>query len=240
MAETISLVESFVRDGTFHLGCGINADQIVKMNECQKFKNTIQNADIVFADGMSLLLASKLLRKSLPERIGAIDLFEALLPVAVEKRYKIFFLGTKENILKKAVDYYRDRYPGLRISGFNNGYWSSHEEEIVISKINGCTPDILFLGISSPKKEEFIENNRKKFQSISFALGVGGSFDIHAGEYTRAPIWMRKICLEWFWRLLQEPKRMFLRYTTNNLKFLYLLLKDILKSSTYFAVDPSK
>ena len=239
MSETISLVESYVDAGRFHLGCGINADQIVKMNESHEFKDIIHKADIIFADGMSLVVASRLLRKSLPERIGAIDLFEALLPVAAEKQYKIFLLGTKDRILEKAVNYYRLKYPGLKISGYNNGYWSSGEEDTLVSKINNCSPDFLFLGISSPKKENFIEKNRNKFQSVSFALGVGGTFDIHAGEYTRAPIWMQKIGMEWFWRLLQEPKRMFWRYTVNNMKFLYLLMKDMVKSLKRSAANKS-
>lgn len=231
MLELISLVEGFVKDGTFHFACGINADQIVKLNVCPEFKKIIQSADIIFADGMSLVIASKLLRKTLPERIGAIDLFEALLPIAVEKQYKIFLLGTKDEILIRAVNFYQSTYPGIKISGFHNGYWSSNEEDTLINKINMCAPDLLFLGISSPKKEEFIERNRNNLHTVSFALGVGGTFDIHAGEYTRAPIWMQKICMEWFWRLFQEPKRMLWRYIVSNTGFLLLLLKDLIKSN---------
>lgn len=231
MSDTISLVESYVGAGRLHLGCGVNADQIVKINKCPKFKKTIHDADIVFADGMSVYFASKLLRRPLPARIGAIDLFEALLPVAVKKQYKIFLLGTKEEILIKAVDYYHNTYPRLIIAGYHHGYWSDQEEDALVCRIIECSPDFLFLGISSPKKEKFIQKYRKKLHSVSFALGVGGTFDIHAGVYSRAPIWMQNICLEWFWRLIQEPKRMFLRYTLNNLKFTHLLLKGILRLS---------
>jgi N-acetylglucosaminyldiphosphoundecaprenol N-acetyl-beta-D-mannosaminyltransferase len=237
MPEVISLVESYVRNGTFHLGFGINADLAVKMNESREFKDIIHKSDIIFADGMSVVIASRLLRKSLPERIGAIELFEALLPIATEKQFKIFLLGTKDNILEKAVDCYHFKYPGIKISGFHNGYWSPNEEDSIIDKINMCSPDLLFLGISSPKREQFIDKNRSKFKSVSFALGVGGTFDIHAGKFTRAPIWIQKIGLEWFWRLLQEPRRMFWRYTVNNIKFIYLVLKDIMKSTQYHTVD---
>ena len=229
MTEVISMVEDYVKVGEFHSGSGINADQLVKINESPIFKEIMQKSDILFADGMSVILASNLLRTPLPERVGATDVFENLLSLAVEKGYGVFFLGTKDAILERAVNHYRSTYKGLKISGFHNGYWQPHEDDAIVEIINSCSPDLLFLGISSPKKEEFIERNKHKLKSVSFALGVGGAFDIHAGEYARAPVWMQKLFLEWFFRLLQEPKRLFWRYSVNNTKFLYLLSKGILK-----------
>lgn len=238
-SEAISIVESYVDDGTFHLGCGINADQIVKMDESQELRDIVHSADLVFADGMSLIIASKLLKKSLRERFGAIDLYESLLQLAAQRQYKIFLLGTKDDILEKAIEYYHRKYPKLIISGYNNGFWSDDEEEEIVDKINSCSPTFLFLGISSPKKERFIQKFKGKLYSVNFALGVGGTFDIHAGVYSRAPLWMQNICLEWFWRLIQEPQRMFLRYTINNIKFINLLIKDILKPKNIL-INPSK
>ena len=229
MTEVTAMVEDYVKVGSFHSGNGVNADQLVKINESQVFKEIMQKSDILFADGMSLILASKLLGTPLPERIGATDLFENLLSLSVEKGYGVFFLGTTDEILEKSIDHYRSTYKGLKISGFHNGYWQPHEEDSIVEKINACSPDLLFLGISSPKKEEFIEQNKHKLMSVSFSLGVGGAFDIHAGEHDRAPAWMQKLFLEWFYRLLQEPKRLFWRYTVNNTKFLYLLSKGLLK-----------
>ncbi|MFS4491360.1 WecB/TagA/CpsF family glycosyltransferase [Maribacter sp. 2308TA10-17] len=229
MTEVIGMVEDFIKVGEFHSGGGINADQLVKINESPVFKEIMQKSDILFADGMSVIFASNLLRTPLPERVGATDVFENLLNLAVEKNYGVFFLGTKDKILEKAIDHYRTTYKGLKISGYRNGYWKPDEEDDVVEKINSCSPDLLFLGMSSPKKEEFIERNKHQLKSVSFALGVGGAFDIHAGEYARAPVWMQKLFLEWFFRLLQEPRRLFWRYSVNNTKFLYLLSKGILK-----------
>jgi len=232
MTEVISMVEDFVKGGEFRSGCGINADQLVKINESQVFKETMQKSDILFADGMSVILASNLLRTPLPERVGATDVFENLLTLSAEKGYGVFFLGTKDKILNKAINHYRSNYKGLKISGFHNGYWTVDDEDAIVEKINNCSPDLLFLGMSSPKKEEFIERNKHRLKSVSFALGVGGAFDIHAGEYSRAPVWMQKLFLEWFYRLLQEPRRLFWRYSVNNTKFLYLLSKGVLKRMT--------
>lgn len=239
MPEAISIVESYIADGSFHLGCGINADQIVKMNESEELKDIIHGADFVFADGMSIFFASKFLNTPLTERIGAIDLYESLLQVASLKRYKIYLLGTTNDILEKAVDYYHRQYPELIISGYHNGFWSDDEEEKLVDEINRSSPTLLFLGISSPKKERFIQKFRHKLHSVCFALGVGGTFDIHAGVYTRAPKGIQKIGMEWFWRLLQEPQRMFLRYTINNIKFIGLLIKEMLKNKSR-QVAPSK
>lgn len=232
MNEVIGMVEDYVKVGEFHSGSGINADQLVKINESTVFKEIMQKSDILFADGMSVIFASNLLRSPLPERVGATDVFENLLNLSVEKGYGVFFLGTKDQILEKALDHYRSTYKGLKISGYHNGYWQPNEEDAIVELINSCSPDLLFLGMSSPKKEEFIERNKHKLKSVSFALGVGGAFDIHAGEYSRAPVWIQKLYLEWFFRLLQEPKRLFWRYSVNNTKFLYLLSKSILKRMT--------
>jgi len=232
LSEVIDMVENYVKLGKFHSGGGINADQLVKINESKEFHGIMQKSDILFADGMSVIFASNLLRTPLPERVGATDVFENLLSLAVEKGYGVYFLGTTEKILTKAIDHYKSTYRGLKISGYHNGFWQPDQEEAIVEEINSCSPDLLFLGFSSPKKEEFIENNKHKLKSVSFALGVGGAFDIHAGEYNRAPVWMQKLFLEWFYRLLQEPKRLFWRYSVNNTKFLYLLSKGIFKKST--------
>lgn len=229
MSEVIAMVEDYVRVGKFHSGSGINADQLVKINESQTFKGIMQKSDILFADGMSVVVAANLLRTPLPERVGATDVFENLLSLAVEKGYGVFFLGTTDKILAKAIEHYRSTYKGLKISGYHHGYWQPNEDDAIVEKINECSPDLLFLGISSPKKEEFIERSKHKLKSVSFALGVGGAFDIHAGEHARAPVWMQKLFLEWFFRLLQEPRRLFWRYSVNNTKFLFLLSKGIIK-----------
>ena len=232
MSEILAMVEDYIKVGKFHSGSGINADQLVKINENHNFKGIIQKSDILFADGMSVIFAANLLRTPLPERIGATDVFENLLNLAVEKGYGVYFLGTTDKILSKAIEHYKSTYKGLKISGYHHGYWQAGDEDVIIEKINECSPDLLFLGISSPKKEEFIEKNKHKLKSVSFALGVGGAFDIHAGKYARAPVWMQKLFLEWLFRLLQEPKRLFWRYSVNNTKFLYLLSKRLLSKNT--------
>ena len=234
MSEVTAAVEGYVKTECFHSGNGINADQLVKMNESPVFNKIMNKSDILFADGMSIILAAKLLGEPLPERVGATDLFENLLSIAEEKGYGVYFLGTTDEILRKAIDYYRTTYKGLKISGFHHGFWKPGEEDKLVEKINASSPDFLFLGISSPKKEEFIEKHKHKLKSISFSLGVGGAFDIHAGENNRAPVWLQKLFLEWFYRLIQEPRRLFWRYTVNNAKFLYLLTRAVLKRILVF------
>ena len=146
-----------------------------------------------------------------------------------KKEYKIFFLGAKEEIVKKVVQKYSHQYSNNIIAGYRNGYFSTEDEKNIAQQIADSGAQILFVAISSPTKENFLYNHRKTLAKVSFVMGVGGSFDVVSGLVKRAPLWMQNTGLEWLYRLLQEPQRMWKRYLVGNTKFILLVFKEWLK-----------
>lgn len=232
MDSAVARVEQFIASGRMHQGIGVNVDQLVKMKDEPYFKEIVGICDLVTADGTPVVWASKLFGKKLPERVAGIDLFEALLPVAAQKGYKVFLLGTKPEILDKAREVYLERHPGLQIVGHHHGYYDRADEPEIARQIQESGAQLLFIAISSPKKEEFVDRNREALAKVGFVLGVGGSFDIAAGVYDRAPQWMAKAGIEWTYRLWQEPKRMYKRYLVEDSKFLGMLAKQAYYEAT--------
>ncbi|MED5372642.1 MAG: WecB/TagA/CpsF family glycosyltransferase [Myxococcota bacterium] len=232
MDSAVARVEQFIASGRMHQGIGVNVDQLVKMKDEPYFKEIVGICDLVTADGTPVVWASKLFGKKLPERVAGIDLFEALLPVAAQKGYKVFLLGTKPEILEKAREVYLERHPGLQIVGHHHGYYDRADEPEIARQIQESGAQLLFIAISSPKKEEFVDRNREALAKVGFVLGVGGSFDIAAGVYDRAPQWMAKAGIEWTYRLWQEPKRMYKRYLVEDSKFLGMLAKQAYYEAT--------
>ena len=161
------------------------------------------------------------------ERVAGIDLFEELVKLSAAKNYPIFLLGAKENVVNDTKSTLLQKYNNLKIAGIHHGYFWD-DEEIVVEKIKKSGAKLLFVAITSPKKENFI-NKWKDELGVEFVMGVGGSFDVVAGKVKRAPNWMQRSGLEWFFRLAQEPRRMFKRYAITNIKFLFLILNIMIK-----------
>lgn len=208
----------------------INAAKVVNAQKDMELRSAIVNCDIINADGQSIVWASRFLGVGLPERVAGIDLMEALVNMAGKKRYKIFLLGAKEEIVQKVADTYRAQYGAGIIAGYRNGYFTVEEEAEVAAQIAVSGADILFVAITSPKKELFLDEY-KDVINIPFTMGVGGSFDVVAGLTKRAPRWMQRLGMEWFYRLAQEPGRMWKRYLYGNSAFIYLVLKEKMKKA---------
>ncbi|EOH52847.1 WecB/TagA/CpsF family glycosyltransferase [Enterococcus faecium EnGen0263] len=204
----------------------INANKINLMEEDARLKAIINNADFVNADGMSIIWAAKLLHIPIKNRITGVDLFYRLLEISEQKNYRIYFLGATQESLEEMVARLSNDHPTLEIAGYQNGYYS--DEQKVVSDIKNSQPDILFLGFSSPKKEIWIESYKEELQ-IPFIMGVGGSFDIYSGKTKRAPKWIQNIGMEWFYRFIQEPIRMFDRYIIGNARFVQMVIKEKFK-----------
>ena len=226
MDQAVARVEGYLASGEIHQGCGVNVDQLVLMKDQQMFRDIVDKCDLVTADGTPVVWASKLFGKPLPERVAGIDLFYALLPVSARKGYKIFLLGAKEESLQGAKAKYLADHPDLQIVGARNGYFGLEDEREIAQQIHDSGAQMLFIAISSPKKEEFVDRHRDLLKNVGFVLGVGGTFDIDAGLYKRAPNWMAKAGIEWTYRLWQEPKRMYKRYIVQDSKFLGMLAKQ--------------
>lgn len=228
MEETLEAVDGFIRSGRPHQHVVVNVDKIVKASHDPNLRDTINRCSLINADGMPVVWASRMLGKGLKERVAGIDLFESLMQRAAVRGWRVFLLGAREEVVVGVRDLYQRRYPGLQIVGYRNGYWSADQEGEVVAQIKSASADLLFVAISSPKKELFLGEYQASM-NVPFAMGVGGSFDVAVGKVKRAPVWMQKAGLEWFFRFLQEPRRMFKRYFIDDVEFLRLLVKEGLR-----------
>lgn len=230
MEETLQTIEGFIASGLPHQHVVVNVDKLVKASKDDQLRRIINECALINADGMPVVWASRLLGKPLKERVAGVDLFEALIVRAAEKGWRVFFLGAQEDVVLSVKDMYARQYPKLAIAGYRNGYWETDEEDSVVEQIAQAKADLLFVAISSPKKEQFLAKYQARVQ-VPFAMGVGGTFDVVTGKVKRAPMWMQSAGLEWFYRFLQEPRRMFRRYFIDDMAFFGLLLMEALRMS---------
>lgn len=225
MKETLEEIEKIIENRKLTQHVVINAGKVVLMNKDYKLKKIVSECPIINADGQSIVWASKFLGKPLPERVAGIDLMEELIKLSAQKGYGIYFFGAKEDIVKDVMMHYKNLYHNLKICGYRNGYFSKEDVPNIVSDMKKSNADILFVAFSSPNKEYWLSENINDI-NIPFCMGVGGSFDVVAGKTTRAPKWMQDIGLEWFYRFIQEPKRMWKRYLVGNSTFIWLTLKE--------------
>lgn len=226
MNETLQIVDNTIAEGKQLHHVVVNAGKIVAMQKDLQLRQSVNESDLINADGQAVVWASKVLGKPLKERVAGIDLMVNLVQMAHDKNYKIFFFGAQEEVVRKVVDTYTDQYSPNIIAGYRNGYFKKEEEQSIAQEIAASGANILFVAISSPTKENFLYENKALLQKVNFVMGVGGSFDVVAGKVQRAPLWMQKAGLEWFYRFAQEPKRMWKRYLVGNSKFIGLVVKE--------------
>ena len=223
MDQTVARVVQQVTDKKRMVHCVVNVAKIVAAQKDEALRQHINQSDLVNIDGMGVVWGGRFLGLDIPERVAGIDLCHTLLAAAAEKGFKVFLLGATDEVLAAVVCRYQALYPTLKIVGTHHGYFKGQEKQVV-AEINQQQPDMLFVAMSSPLKEQFIAKYAKAL-TPHFIMGVGGSFDVFAGKVKRAPQWMQRLGLEWLFRLLQEPKRMLGRYCRSNLVFLVMLIK---------------
>jgi N-acetylglucosaminyldiphosphoundecaprenol N-acetyl-beta-D-mannosaminyltransferase len=225
MGEVVArCVEAVEGDQRLTIGV-VNAAKVVNMRVDAVLRQAVLDSDLVLADGQSVVWAARLLGHRLPERVAGIDLFTELMAEGARRGYRAYFLGATPEVLARVTDEVRLRHPGLGIAGARDGYFAAEEAAEVAAEIAASGADLLFLGITSPKKEIFIrewgEASRAKI-----IHGVGGSFDVLAGQIRRAPPRWQRLGLEWLYRMLQEPLRLGPRYVRTNGRFLLLVARE--------------
>lgn len=228
MEETLHTIEKFIQSGRPHQHVVVNVDKLVKASRDVELRRIINECPLINVDGMPVVWASRLLGKPLKERVAGVDLFESLMKRSAEKSWRVYLLGAREEVVLGVKQIYMRRYPGLTVAGYRNGYWKPEEEAEVVEQIKAAQADLLFVAISSPMKEHFLGRYQAEMK-IPFAMGVGGTFDVAVGKVKRAPVWMQGAGLEWFYRFLQEPRRMFKRYFVDDMFFFWLLLKEYVR-----------
>ncbi|MFL4479382.1 WecB/TagA/CpsF family glycosyltransferase [Paeniglutamicibacter sp. ORCA_105] len=218
--EAIRLIET--RQSAQHVV--VNAAKLVAAVADDDLRAIIDGCSIVNADGQAVVWASRLLGCPLPERVTGIDFMNRLVDVAAQRGYGIFLLGAEPDVLAAVEEEFVRR--GASVVGRADGFWRRHlTDKELVNEIAQLQPDILFVALPSPMKENFLAENLRQIPT-GLCVGVGGSFDVIAGRTQRAPAWMQRSGIEWFFRLVQEPRRMFKRYLVGNTKFIYYVLRE--------------
>ncbi len=232
MDETLALVQEAIENKSQIHHVVVNAGKIVQMQKDNALRESVSGSDIINADGQAVVWASKILKKPLKERVAGIDLMKNLVTLAAEKNYKIYLFGAKEEVVKTVAEQYSEKYGKSILAGYRNGYFKREDEEQIAQDIAASGAQMLFVAISSPIKENFLFKYKEILKDVNLIMGVGGSFDVEAGITKRAPEWMQNAGLEWFYRFLQEPKRMWKRYLVGNTKFISLVIQEKFRKHT--------
>ena len=225
MAETIARIDSLISAGGVHQHVAVNVDKVVKAQRDPGLRSIINGSDVVSVDGQPVVWASRLLGRPLPERVTGIDLMERLIAHAAVAGHRLYFLGARDDVLERVVARVRLDHPGAIVAGARNGYWPPESDHLVATEVASASPDVLFLALPSPAKERFLDRWKGEM-GARFVMGVGGSFDVYAGAIPRAPRVLQRFGLEWLYRLIQEPRRMWRRYLVDDLRFLPILLDE--------------
>lgn len=226
-SEVLAEIERLVKQGGSHYMAVVNASKMVMANRDELLRRIIAKADLVTADGMSVVWASRLAGRSIRERVTGIDMFEKLVARAAESDWSVYFLGAQEYSIQRLVETFTSRHADLKIAGYRNGYFTASEEGEIASAIKQSGADLLFVAMGSPAQEQWISSHLER-TGVKFALGVGGSFDHIAGLVPRAPLWMQRTGFEWLHRLWREPRRLWRRYLIGNASFIWLVAKQLL------------
>lgn len=231
MGQTVAATDALIKDGRFAHLIGVNADKLLQMRDDAEMDACVRRCEVVNADGASMVMAANKLGVSLPERVAGIDLMWELCALAEREGHRVYLLGAKVEVVQKTASVLAGKYPGMTICGYRDGYFGDDEFDAIVAQVEEAKPDIVFVGITSPKKERLIERFRELGAKGAF-VGVGGSFDVVSGNIPRAPMWMQRANLEWLFRMVQEPKRLVKRYVVGNTRFYLLLRKEAKRSKS--------
>jgi N-acetylglucosaminyldiphosphoundecaprenol N-acetyl-beta-D-mannosaminyltransferase len=203
----------------------VNAAKLVNMQRDPRLRDDVLSSDLILADGMSVVWASRFLGRPLPQRVAGIDLMLGMLRRGVDRGYRVYCLGATAEVLGRVLAHLTETYPGVKVVGHRDGYFSGEEEEQVAAAIRDSKADILFVAMTSPKKENFLARWGESLD-VPVCHGVGGSFDVLAGKVRRAPAVWQRLGLEWLYRVLQEPRRLWKRYLVTNALFCRLVYAE--------------
>lgn len=224
MPQTLERIDQLISSDGFAQHVAINAAKIVAMRDDPQLRQIINRCELVSADGQSIVWASQVLGDPLPTRVAGIDLMQELLKRAEARGYRVAIVGATPQTLERARAVIRARHPDLQLVHCRHGYFTEEEGAEVAATVRQARPHILFVAISSPKKEYWLARYGRDI-GVPFVMGVGGSIDVIAGVTRRAPRVFQALGLEWLYRLIQEPGRLWRRYLIGNPRFLSLVAR---------------
>lgn len=213
-------------DGRSRIIVTLNAALLAAMRDDPDLKSACLDGDMIVADGLPVVWVSRLVGRPLPERVAGVDMMANLLEEGAKRNLSVYLLGAREEVVSTLVEQCKAELPGLRIAGYRNGYFGPEDHSEIIGDIRESNADILFVGMPSPFKETWLYQHRDAL-GARLLIGVGGSFDVLSGFVPRAPHWMQRIGMEWSWRLIREPRRMWKRYLVTNSQFVAMTAKEM-------------
>jgi N-acetylglucosaminyldiphosphoundecaprenol N-acetyl-beta-D-mannosaminyltransferase len=228
MDQTIAMAVKAMETKTRCQHVALNVAKLVNAQSDAELDRDVRDSDIVGIDGMGIVYALKLLGHKVPERVAGVDLFEALMGVCAAGGFRPYLLGATQDVLDRTVAELQRRHPTLQFAGTRNGYFKPEEDAAVAAEIRASGADCLFIAMPTPRKERFMRAYRDAM-AVPFLMGVGGTFDVIAGHVQRAPAAWQRSGMEWAYRLVQEPRRMFWRYARTNALFARMLLPALLR-----------
>lgn len=207
----------------------LNADCLYRAQRDKAYRDLLNTSDLILPDGIGLKLVTACFSGRMKANCNGSDFSPVFIKKLAEEGRRIYFLGAKDGVAARAAEALRRRIPGVQIVGTRSGYFGDDEE--VIRAVNSSGAEVLFVAMGVPQQEKWISKNRQKL-NVKLCLGVGALFDYLSGNVPRAPQWMRQIHLEWFWRILVEPRRLAKRYLVNGSKLFWIVLKERLTQSS--------
>ena len=206
MSEAINITKKFLSKDRIHTIYTPNSEIMMAAQRDPSLKSILNEADLLVADGAGVVLASKILKRTLPEKVAGFDLVKNIFQSSERESINVFLLGSKPGVAEEAGKNITKIYPGIRIVGCQNGYFKKEEENSIIETINSSNADVLLVALGAPKQEKWIHKNKSKLK-VKVCIGVGGTLDVFAGRVKLAPEFFRRNGLEWLYRLCREPRR---------------------------------
>ncbi len=240
MSEAVSEIEELIGAGRPSLVVTPNVHHITLLRSNADFRAAYAAADLVLADSVPLIWSSRLLGCPLRGRVSGSDIPDAFSKVAARKSYRLFFLGAAPGVAQRASSILSKKSPGLQVAGVHAPPWGfEHCRELndeIVRKIGAAKPDVLFVALGSPKGEIWASEH-KDAAGVPVTICCGAAFDFIAGNKKRAPRWLQKLGLEWFFRVIHEPQRLWKRYLVGNTHFVFLLARELLRRNRESAID---
>ncbi len=206
MADTVDLLESYLKGDVMHLVLTADASAVFMAANNPDVRSVFESADLVTADGAGVVWAANHLGAPVPERVSGVDLVERLFELSARGGYRIYCLGAADGVALNASQTLQTRFPGANVVGTHHGFYAADTELQIVEEIAATKPDILLVAMGIPRQEQFVIRNRERL-NVKVAMGVGGSFDVFSGKVRRAPTFMRRLHVEWLWRLMQDPSK---------------------------------
>ena len=217
--EALVRIEDMLSNGERNKVFFVNAHCINTAYSDAQYRLELKEADLVLPDGSGLLIGSRILRRPIVENLNGTDLLPKVCVFAAKRGLKFYLLGGKEGVAKAAADRLEGTYPGLKVVGMHHGYFQEDDSTLIIDEINRAKPDILLVALGVPLQEKWAAKHMNELD-VRVCFGVGGLLDFLSQRIPRAPIWVRAVGMEWLWRFLQEPRRLWKRYLIGNLVFM--------------------